>query len=50
MTPVLCDVCRRDPKLSGVLYAAVIRDTELPARCVICGFRLDEEGRRLPTP
>jgi hypothetical protein len=48
--PVLCNVCRSDPEFATIVVAGMIRDDELPPRCVLCGFRLNESGERLPEP
>jgi hypothetical protein len=47
-TPVLCNVCRKDPALQGLVVAGMIRDDELPPRCPLCGFRVGPDGARVP--
>lgn len=44
MTPIMCVICRADPALSFVRYAAAVRSE--PMRCVICGFQIDDAGGR----
>lgn len=44
--PVLCNVCLEDPEFAGLVAAAVIRDDQMPPRCVACGFEITEDGTR----